>query len=133
MEKYTPGNKIYYLCAEVAELLDVPASTLRWWEREFPQLQPRRTKGGHRRYSASDVELLRRIKELVHDGGMSIPTAIEYIKKSARPKSPCVCNSDADALKILAGLRVLVNTNPRALTMIEAMEKYLRRPSVNPS
>ena len=120
-------DKRYYLSAEVAEMLNLPASTLRWWEREISQLQPRRTNGGHRRYSTDDVELLRRIKELVYDGGLSIRAAAEFLENSVAPKRPPGCNSVDDALKLLARLSVIVKANPKALAMIKSLESYLRQ------
>ncbi len=51
-------EKKYYKIREVSELLGVPASTLRFWESEFPSLRPKRNAKGTRFYSQSDMERL---------------------------------------------------------------------------
>lgn len=52
----------------VAEMVGISENLLRAWERRYRILQPRRTGGGYRAYSARDVELLRRVKQLVAQG-----------------------------------------------------------------
>lgn len=64
-----------YKIGEVAEDLGLATSVLRFWEDEFEQLQPRRTPKGQRVYSENDVELLRQIKYLLHEQGMTIEGA----------------------------------------------------------
>jgi DNA-binding transcriptional MerR regulator len=59
--------KRYYGIAEVAELIGVNASVLRFWESEFPALQPKKTKTGRRLYSTADLDLLRQIVYLVRE------------------------------------------------------------------
>lgn len=53
--------------AVAAELLGLPAATLRLYERKG-LLTPARTEGGTRRYSADDIERMRRVSELQDDG-----------------------------------------------------------------
>ena len=58
---------------EISQELHVPKSTIRYWEAQFPELiKPKMTKGGHRRYSANDVEYLQRIKEYLHKNNKTI-------------------------------------------------------------
>ena len=47
--------KKYYRIREVAEMLDVPLSTLRYWEQEFPSIRPKRGSKGTRLYTANDI------------------------------------------------------------------------------
>ena len=54
--------------SEVAELLAVPAPTLRSWELRYGMPTSSRTSGGHRRYSRDQVQVLRRVKELIDAG-----------------------------------------------------------------
>lgn len=69
-------NKKYYRIAEVAELIGVPASTLRFWETQFPSvLKPRRNAGGTRFYRPSDVEALRMIHYLLKERGLKVEAA----------------------------------------------------------
>ncbi|WP_297058878.1 MerR family transcriptional regulator [uncultured Duncaniella sp.] len=80
MEQIT--SKRYYKISEVAEMIGVAASTLRFWETQFPILKPRRNDRGTRFYTPTDLENARMIKFLVHDKGLKIEAALEQIKIS---------------------------------------------------
>ena len=67
-------DKVYRI-GEVAAELQLKTSVLRFWESEFPELVPKRSAKGHRSYNAQDVELLKRIKQLLHEQGMTIEGA----------------------------------------------------------
>ncbi len=73
-------TKKYYRIADVAELLDLPQSTLRFWEKEFGELRPRRSGGRTRRYTPNDIELLELIKFLLKERGLKIDAARNYIR-----------------------------------------------------
>lgn len=73
-------DKHFYRIRDVAEILSVPASTLRYWESVFSELRPRRNNGGKRLYSASDIELLHLIRFLLYEKGLTIEGAQEQIK-----------------------------------------------------
>jgi len=75
-------TKRYYRIREVAELLDVAPSTLRYWESRFPQVRPMRNEGGTRYYTPAQIENLRLVKYLLHDRGLRIEAAIEEMRTS---------------------------------------------------
>ncbi len=56
-------------------MLGVETYVLRFWEKEFPQLQPKRTRKGQRIYSEEDVQLLKKIIYLLYKEGLSIEGA----------------------------------------------------------
>jgi DNA-binding transcriptional MerR regulator len=58
-------NRKYHAIGEVAEMLDVKPSLIRFWESEFPQLAPRKNRKGNRVYTDKDIETLRTIYYLV--------------------------------------------------------------------
>jgi len=58
--------------SEVASDLDVPQHVLRFWETRFAQIRPLKRAGGRRYYRPEDVELLRRIRELLYNNGYTI-------------------------------------------------------------
>ena len=63
--------KLYYSISEVAQLLGVNESLLRYWEDEFPQqLKPKRAGRGVRQYNTEDIEALKLIYHLVKERGM---------------------------------------------------------------
>ena len=78
-----------YKIGDVARLLDVNASVLRYWESEFPQLTPVRTEGGQRLYTPAHLALLREIKRLLYDDKRTIQGARQVLEAQfpTRPDS----------------------------------------------
>jgi len=71
-----------YRIQEVSEKLQIPKSTIRFWEMEFPELvRPKRTDGGQRRYSDEDVDSLKKIKKLLHHKNRTIDQAKNILKR----------------------------------------------------
>jgi len=66
--------------SEVADLLDVPAHVLRFWETRFSQIQPVKRGGGRRYYRPEDIALLRGIQNLLHVQGMTIKGVQKVLK-----------------------------------------------------
>ena len=73
-------EKKYYKIREVAEMLGLPPSTLRFWESKFTIIKPKRNNGGTRFYTPSDVEKLRMVFYLVKEKGLKIEAAQEQIR-----------------------------------------------------
>ena len=67
--------KLYYSISEVARRFDVNESLLRYWEKEFPQLRPKKAGRGVRQYTEEDIETVRLIYHLVKERGMTLPGA----------------------------------------------------------
>jgi DNA-binding transcriptional MerR regulator len=65
-------EKLYYSIGEVAEMLEVPVSTVRFWENEFAILKPMKNKKGNRLFTPQDIKNLRIIHHLVKDEGMTL-------------------------------------------------------------
>lgn len=70
-----PQSGRVYRIGEAARALNLQTSVLRFWEGEFPILQPVRTPKGQRLYSEQDMETLRTIRSLLHEQGMTIEGA----------------------------------------------------------
>jgi DNA-binding transcriptional MerR regulator len=68
-------EKLYYSIGEVAEMLDVPISTVRFWENEFEILKPMKNKKGNRLFTPQDIKNLRIIHRLVKEEGMTLSGA----------------------------------------------------------
>jgi len=66
--------------SEVAELMDVPAHVLRFWETRFSQIQPVKRGGGRRYYRPEDIALLRGVQNLLHVQGMTIKGVQKVLK-----------------------------------------------------
>ncbi|MBL4748011.1 MAG: MerR family transcriptional regulator [Magnetovibrio sp.] len=66
------SDQAFRTISEVSELLDLPQHVLRFWETKFRQVSPLKRGGGRRYYRPQDVELLSRIKSLLHTEGYTI-------------------------------------------------------------
>lgn len=75
-------DKQYYKIRDVAELLNVPPSTLRYWESEFPEIKPRRSPTNQRYYKPQDIRTLRMIHYLVKVKGLRIEAAKEELHQN---------------------------------------------------
>ena len=75
-------DKKYYRIREVAAMVELPASTLRFWESQFTIIKPKRTAHGTRLYTPADVEIIRMIRYLVKDKGLKIEAAQEQIRNN---------------------------------------------------
>lgn len=119
-------KKSYYKIGEVSAMLDVPVSTLRFWEDSFEQLDPFRTPGGTRKYRPEDVEVCKLIKHLLREKGYSL----EYAKKELAdyrrypPRKPFVCKSTDDALRLLSEAKSRCE-DAHAVARIEAVEGWI--------
>jgi DNA-binding transcriptional MerR regulator len=74
-------EKIYYSIGEAAELLDVPVSTVRFWENEFDILKPMKNKKGNRMFTQTDIRNLRIIHQLLKEEGMTLSGARKRISE----------------------------------------------------
>jgi DNA-binding transcriptional MerR regulator len=79
----TAGAKSLYRIGEVSRLTDTKPFVLRYWETEFPMLQPVKSPKGHRLYRREDVETVLQIKRLLYDEGFTIAGARRHLQESA--------------------------------------------------
>lgn len=77
-------EKKYYKIGEVAEILQIPCSTLRFWEKKFTIIQPRRSSKNTRYYTADDVERIRMVWYLVKEKGLKLEAAEQQIRQNRR-------------------------------------------------
>jgi DNA-binding transcriptional MerR regulator len=68
-----------YRIGEVSRLADLKPFVLRYWETEFPMLQPVKSARGHRLYRQQDVDLVLKIKRLLYDEGFTIAGARRHL------------------------------------------------------
>jgi DNA-binding transcriptional MerR regulator len=75
-------EKIYYTIGEVAELFEVNASLIRFWENEFDFLSPQKNKKGNRLFTKEDINKIKIIYHLVKEKGYTLQGAREKIKRN---------------------------------------------------
>jgi DNA-binding transcriptional MerR regulator len=76
----TTDEKEFYRIGEVSRMTDLKPFVLRYWETEFPMLEPVKSASGHRLYRAADVEMVRKIKRLLYDEGFTIAGARRHLR-----------------------------------------------------
>lgn len=75
-------NKLYYTMGEVTALFGVNASQIRFYEREFDILQPKKNKKGNRLFTPDDIANLKVIFNLVKDKGYTLQGARDYLQNN---------------------------------------------------
>lgn len=102
-------GKLYWTIGEVAEELGVNTSSIRFWEKEFGTIIPKRTNRGDRLYTTKEIDQLRTIQRLVKEEGFTLNGAKSQMKQGAVAKEP-VPAADHEAIRerLLAIRRSLV-------------------------
>lgn len=75
-------TKKYYSIGEVAEMLNVAPSLIRFWESEFDTIKPKKNRKGNRQFTVEDIENVKLIYHLVKEKGYTLNGAKEMLKKS---------------------------------------------------
>jgi DNA-binding transcriptional MerR regulator len=76
-------EKLYYPIGEVAKMFDVSTSLIRYWEKEFDILKPRKNKKGNRLFTKVDVENLKIIYHLVKEKGYTLEGAKQKLRSDS--------------------------------------------------
>ncbi len=81
-------KKLYYSISEVSKLVDEESHILRYWEKEFSELKPKKNNGGNRMYSENDLKTIISIQKLIRDEKLSL--------KDAKAKIKSISNADLE-------------------------------------
>lgn len=90
-------EKLYYSIGEVAEAFGVKPSLIRFWEKEFQLISPKKTQSGTRKFSAKDIEKFELIYSLVKERGFTLDGAKKQLKRQEK--------GNLDVLKRLQKIR----------------------------
>lgn len=72
--------KMFYSIREVAQMMNVTETLLRFWEKEFPNIKPRKGGGGVRQYTKEDIEQVKLVYHLVKERGMTLQGARDMLR-----------------------------------------------------
>lgn len=75
-------EKLFYTIGEVADMFDVNASLIRFWEREFDIIKPKKNKKGNRLFTKEDIDNFHIIYHLVKERGMTLKGAQKKLKEN---------------------------------------------------
>src|SRR3989338_4012667 len=81
-------NKLYFRIGEVSDIVGVKPYVLRYWESEFPDIKPSKSKSGQRLYKRRDVETLLAIKTLLYEGSFTINGDRKRLKNRNNNEKP---------------------------------------------
>ena len=113
-------NSSYYTISNVSEKLSIPPHVLRFWEKKFNFVKPKKSQTGRRYYSNQDIVNLEIIKDLLHNKGYTIPGAIKYIKNNSELK-----NHKSDYLNI--SNESLINQINKTSDLISVAKDILKK------
>lgn len=83
-QRFDIPNKLYFRIGEVSDIVGVKPYVLRYWETEFPDIRPSKSKSGQRLYKRRDVEMLLMVKELLYDKRFTIDGAKQRLREQGR-------------------------------------------------
>lgn len=86
--KTTTPKRLYYKIGEACKRLDIQPYVLRYWETEFSQLAPSKSKSGQRVYTEGELAIIRRIKELLYEEGFTIAGAKKKLEAELADGGP---------------------------------------------
>ena len=124
-----PIQKRYFSISEVAKMLDVKPSLLRFWEKEFKQIQPKTNARGKRAYKQEDIDVIRRIYDLVKVQGLTLEGARKALKarkgeSSERGKAAAQAVAQAKQTSVPAS-SADVQTREQAVTKLKQIRRKL--------
>jgi DNA-binding transcriptional MerR regulator len=120
-------KRLYYKIGEACKTLGIQPYVLRYWETEFPALAPSKSRSGQRVYSEKELEIIRRIKELLYDEGYTIAGAKKKLEgelasgnfgaaddeEAEEPESPGSANSGTEPEEAAPRAKATPRAQPR--------------------
>ncbi len=106
--KERPIEKLYFSIGEVADAVGVNTSMIRYWEKEFGSLRPRRDSRGDRSYTQDDIRKVKLIQYLLKERGFTIQGAREHLR--SEPRSAERTTEAIERLERVKGLLLEVKT-----------------------
>ena len=100
-------QKLYYSIGEVGKIFDVNTSLIRFWEKEFTSVNPKKNKKGNRLFTPKDIAKIDKIYILVKEKGYTLDGAKNALKKKDTDYSEEETSTPLDNLKLISNLESL--------------------------
>ena len=81
MSDLKSNQNSFFTISKTAEIIGVQSHVLRFWEKKFSSINPKKSLSGRRFYSSNDIETLLKIKKLLYEDGFTIKGAVSFIDK----------------------------------------------------
>jgi len=124
-------DKLYFRIGEVARLAGIKPYVLRFWETEFPALDPKKSGTGHRLYRRKEVQLVLEIKRLLYEKRYTIEGARKFL--GTRPKNgdpaaaaPAGMSKKSSGKHVSAGKQIQAGFFDVPSPLLETVRKELR-------
>ncbi|HOT65392.1 MAG: MerR family transcriptional regulator [Bacteroidota bacterium] len=112
-------KRLYYSIQEVADHFAVNVSLLRYWEKEFENIRPKKTAGGTRQYTKEDIQQIEIVYHLVKEKGMTIEGARQTLKSKKDDEEKRV-----EAVARLKEIRKELASIEEEFEMLHQQQKY---------
>jgi DNA-binding transcriptional MerR regulator len=96
-------EKLYYSIGEVAEMFKVNASLIRFWEKEFEVIKPKKNKKGNRFFTKQDIDNIQLIYHLVKEKGLTLNGAKKKLKDNREDT-----NNNYEVVKTLTQIKTML-------------------------
>jgi DNA-binding transcriptional MerR regulator len=116
-------TKLYYTIGEVADMFSVNTSLIRFWEKEFNLIQPKKSKKGNRMFTPKDIENFNKIYHLVKTSGYTLDGA----KKALKSKQTVNDSIDLKDSKDLNNSTKMNENNDSLVQKLEEIKQKLIR------
>lgn len=116
-------KKLYYSIGEVSKLIEEEQHILRYWEKEFPQLRPKKNRGGNRSYSKNDLSTLKAIKRLIREEKLPISEAKKRITSLIERKQEKKLRSASTKNNVNKSPQTIENTEEKSISNSIAIDK----------
>ncbi len=84
MFDFKSNQNSFYTISKTAEIIGVKSHVLRFWEKKFSSINPKKNLSGRRFYSSVDIKTLLMIKKLLYEEGFTIKGAVSIIDKNSQ-------------------------------------------------
>ncbi len=116
-------EKSFFRIGEVSRLTDTKAFVLRYWETEFPMLQPVKSPKGQRLYRRQDIDTVLKIKRLLYDEGFTIAGARRHLREpNGETSEPAGAPARADDLPQTISRKVLLDLRDALRAFLTLLE-----------
>ena len=82
MSNFDNDDNSFFTISKTAKIIGVQSHVLRFWEKKFHAINPKKSLSGRRYYSSRDINFLLMIKKLLYEEGFTIKGAVNFIDKS---------------------------------------------------
>ena len=105
MAKSSTGGKLYYSISEVSKITGLEAYVLRYWEKEFDILKPKKNRGGNRTYTQNDIDIINRINYLRKTEKLTIEGTRKKLKMKKKSDAKTSVVSSAKQRTLIGQIR----------------------------